>query len=516
MEKEMIVSSTGNTVEVALLEDGALVEIHRQRSTDQFTVGDVFVGQVTRVTAPLNAAFVDIGHKKDAFLHYTDLGPKVRSLQKFAKTTAAGKNPTAQLDNFVMEPEIVKTGKIDEVFKKKDIIMTQVLKEPISTKGPRLSCEITIPGRFLVMTPFNDSVAVSKKISTSEERKRLHVLIESIRPKNFGVIVRTAAEGKGVSELLEEVEILTAKWETIYEAAKTAKAPAKLLSEVDKTTGLLRDLLTPDFSRIVVDDKDLFETVRKYVTEISPKKANIVQLHKGPKPIFDHYSITKQIKSSFGKTATMPSGAYIVIEHTEAMHTIDVNSGNKMPSQNQAEAVLKINMEAAEEIARQLRLRDIGGIIVIDFIDMRDAEHRKEVASAMRKAMKNDRAQHTVLPLSKFGLMQITRQRVRPEVKITTAEKCPTCNGTGKINATILLTDDIERDLNFIMEARPKAKLKLKVHPYVAAYLKRGMPSTQMKWYLKYYRWLQIVQDGDFPITTYKFFDADDEEIKMS
>jgi ribonuclease G len=515
VEKEMIVSSSGKTVEVALLENSKLVEIHRQRATDQFTVGDVFIGQIKRVTAPLNAAFVDIGHKKDAFLHYTDLGPRVRSLQKFYQSTVNGKNNTAKLDKFKFEPEIVKTGKIDEVFKRRQVVLAQVLKEPISTKGPRLSCEITIPGRYLVITPFNETVAVSKKISTSEERKRLQLLVESIRPKNFGVIVRTAAEGKGVGDLLEEIELLSKKWKTIYDAAKTAKAPAKLLSEVDKTTGLLRDLLTPDFSRIVVDDKDLFETVKAYVSDVAPKKVNIVHLHKGNKPVFDANGITKQIKSSFGKTATMSSGAYIVIEHTEAMHTIDVNSGNKMPSQNQAEAVLKINLESADEIARQLRLRDIGGIIVVDFIDMRDAEHRKKLVTAMRKAMKNDRAQHTILPLSKFGLMQITRQRVRPEVKITTAEKCPTCNGTGKVNATILLTDEIERALNFIMESRPKAKLKLKVHPFIAAYLKRGLPSLQMKWYLKHYRWLQILEDNDFPVTSFKFYDGEEDEIKL-
>ncbi|NJC26176.1 Rne/Rng family ribonuclease [Neolewinella antarctica] len=512
----MIISSTGSAVEVALIENGRLVEIHKQKATDQFTVGDVFIGKVKRVSAPMNAAFVDIGHKKDAFLHYTDLGPRVRSLQKFYGSVAGKKLQTANLTEFKMEPEIVKTGKIDEVLKRKQTVITQVLKEPISTKGPRLSCEITIPGRYIVITPFNQTVAVSKKISTSEERKRLLVLVESIRPPNFGVIVRTAAQGKGVGDLLEEVDLLMAKWEEIYEAAKTAEAPAKLLSEVDKTTGLLRDLLTADFSKIVVDDKALFESARKYVSDISgANRANIVQLHKGSKPIFDAHGVTKQIKSSFGKTASLPSGSYVVIEHTEAMHTIDVNSGNKMPSQNQAEAVFKVNMECAEEIARQLRLRDIGGLIVIDFIDMRDAEHRKQLVAIMRKAMKNDRAQHTVLPLSKFGLMQITRQRVRPEVNITTAEKCPTCNGTGKVNATILLTDDIERDLNFIMESRPKAKLKLKVHPFIAAYLKRGMPSMQMKWYLKYYRWPQIVQDNDFPVTSFKFYDGDDEEIKL-
>ncbi len=511
----MIVSATGKAVEIALIEDGKLVEIHKQGSTDNFTVGDVFLGKINRITPALNAAFVDIGHKKDAFLHYTDLGPNVRTLQKFAELSVEGKLKFTSLDKFRQEPEIVKTGKIDQVFDKKQFVLAQVLKEPISTKGPRLSCEITIPGRYLVITPFSDVIAVSKKISTSEERKRLQVLIESIKPKNFGVIVRTAAEGRSVSDLHEEINMLTGRWEQICKELKNAKPPLKLLSELDKTSSLIRDLLTDSFNRIVIDDKDIYESVKAYLKDIAPDLVNIVSFHKGTRPVFDVYSVTKQIKSSFGKTATMASGAYIIIEHTEAMHVIDVNSGNKMPNQNQADAALKVNMEAAEEIARQLRLRDIGGIIIVDFIDMRDAEHRKELVTAMRKFMKNDRAQHTVLPLSKFGLLQITRQRVRPEVKITTAEKCPTCNGTGKINASILLTDDIERDLDIIMESRPKAKLKLRVHPYVAAFLRKGFPNQQMKWYMKYYRWMQILPDGDLPLTTYKWYDEKDDEIRL-
>lgn len=511
----MIISAAGKNVEIALIENGKLVEIHRQKPTDNFTVGDVFWGKIKRVTPALNAAFVDIGHKKDAFLHYTDLGPKVRTLQKFAELTANGKLKYSTLGKFRPEPEIVKTGKIDQVFDKKDMVLAQILKEPISTKGPRLSCEITIPGRYLVITPFSEVVAVSKKISTSEERKRLQVLVESIKPKNFGVIVRTAAEGKPVGELLEEVNNLMGRWDQICQQLRTVKPPFKLLSELDKTNSLLRDLLTENFNRVVVDDKETYDGVKDYLSDIAPDMLNILTHHKGNRPVFDVYGVTKQIKHSFGKTATMASGAYIVIEHTEAMHVVDVNSGNKMPSQNQAEAVLKINLEAAEEVARQLRLRDIGGIIIIDFIDMRDAEHRKSLVTAMRKFMKPDRAQHTVLPLSKFGLMQITRQRVRPEVKITTAEKCPSCNGTGKINASILLTDDIERDLNIIMAARPKAKLKLKVHPYVAAFLRKGIPNQQVKWYLAHYRWIKIIPDADFPLTTYKWFDEKDDEIRL-
>ncbi|MEM6395232.1 MAG: Rne/Rng family ribonuclease [Bacteroidota bacterium] len=515
MEKEMIVYATGKAVEIALMENGKLTEIHKQKATDNFTVGDVFWGKIKRINAPLNAAFVDIGHKKDAFLHYTDLGPKVRTLQKWASLASNGRLKAKGIDNFRPEKEIVKTGRIDQVFERRQNVLAQVLKEPISTKGPRLSCEITLPGRFLVITPFSDAVAVSKKISTSEERKRLKLIIDSIKPKNFGVIVRTAAEGRNTAELLEEVNKLVGKWDTIKEQLKTGKPPIKLLSEIDKTSSLLRDLLTDNFNRIVIDDRELFEKVKAYLQKIAPDKVKLLQLHKSNRPIFDVCGVTKQIKSSFGKTATMASGAYIVIEHTEAMHVIDVNSGNKMPSKDQAEAVLKINMEAAEEIARQMRLRDIGGIIIVDFIDMRDGDHRKKLVTAMRKFMKKDRAQHTVLPLTKFGLMQITRQRVRPEVKITTDEKCPSCNGTGKINASILLTDEIDRDLNLIMEAQPKAKLKLRLHPYAAAFLKKGIPNQQMKWYMKYYSWLKIIPDADYPITTYKFFDKNDDEVRL-
>lgn len=516
MEKELIINATPTEVEIALLENSKLVELHYQKTNNNFSVGDIFLGRIKRLMPGLNAAFVDIGHKKDAFLHYTDLGPKLRSLVKYTNGAISGSINTFRLDNFKLEPEIVKTGKIDQVLNKREHVLVQILKEPISTKGPRLSCEITIPGRYLVLTPFNDVVAVSKKIANAEERKRLQNLVESIKPKHFGVIVRTAAEGKKVADLHEELSIMLNKWEEIYKQLPKARAPLKLMSELDKTSSILRDLLSDSFNRIVVNDKQLYQSIRNYLESISPEQVKILALHKSNKPIFEAFGITRQIKSSFGKTATMPSGAYVVIEGTEAMHVIDVNSGHKMSSQNQEEAVLRVNMEAAEEIARQLRLRDIGGIIIIDFIDMKNNEHRKELMKAMKHHMKKDRAQHTILPLSKFGLMQITRQRVRPEVKINTSEVCPTCNGTGKINASILLLDDIERDLNFIIQSQIKSKIKLQVHPYVEAFLKKGFPNTQMKWYMKYQKWIRIQPNNDFHLTKYRFFDENEDEIRLS
>lgn len=516
LEKELIINSTPTEVEIALLEDKRLVEIHYQKTNTNFTVGDIFLGRIKKLMPGLNAAFVDIGHKKDAFLHYTDLGPKLNSILKFTSDAINEKLPTHLLDNFEIQPEIIKTGKIDQVLKKRQPILIQVLKEPISTKGPRLSCEITIPGRYLVLTPFSDVVAVSKKIGNSEERQRLQVLVESIKPKNFGLIVRTAAEGKKVADLHEELRIMLSKWEQVYNQLRKAEPPMKLLSELDKASSILRDLLSNSFHKIVVNDKELYHNVRNFMQSIAPDQMKIVSHHRSSKPVFEAYGINRQIKSSFGKTATMSSGAYLVIEHTEAMHVIDVNSGHKMISGDQAQAVLNVNLESAEEIARQLRLRDIGGIIIVDFIDMRNADHRRQLVKAMKDHMKKDRAQHTILPLSKFGLMQITRQRVRPEVKINTAEECPTCKGSGKINPSILLTDSIERDLEFIVQSRPHSKLHLEVHPYVDAFLKKGFINMQRRWAFKYSKWIRITNNGDFHLNEYRFFDGNEDEIRLN
>lgn len=516
MEKELIINSTPTEVEIALLENSKLVELHFQKTNNNFTVGDIFLGKVRKLMPGLNAVFVDIGHKKDAFLHYTDLGPKLKSLIKYTNGSVSGGLTTPMLDNFKFEPEIIKTGKVDQVLKKRQPLLVQILKEPISTKGPRLSCEITIPGRYLVLTPFSNIVAVSKKLGNTEERKRLQTLGESIKPKNFGLIIRTAAEGKKVADLHEELRLMVSKWEDIYTQMRKNQPPMKLLSELDKASSILRDVLNDSFNRIVVNDRELYDNIKHFLGSIAPDAVKIVNFHKSNKPIFDTYGISRQIKASFGKTATMASGAYLVIEHTEAMHVVDVNSGPKTPSSNQEEAVLRVNLEAADEIARQLRLRDIGGIIIVDFIDMRNAEHRKMLLKAVRDAMKKDRAQHTILPLSKFGLMQITRQRVRPEVKINTAEVCPVCEGAGKVNATILLTDDIERDLEFIIQSRPNSKILIKAHPYVCSYLKKGLwNSFPVKWYKKYYKWITVLADEDFHINQYRFFDGNDDEIRL-
>jgi len=511
----MIINATSNGVEIALLENKKLVELHHEKADAKFAVGDLYLGKVKKLIPGLNAAFIDVGFEKDAFLHYTDLSPYVRSILKFTQAAIQDKSDeVADFSKFQPEPEIIKTGKINEVIKGKPEILVQILKEPIAAKGPRLSCEISLPGRCVVITPFNDIVAVSKKIHSSEERKRLQKIIDSIKPKNFGVIVRTAAEGKNTAELHEDLSQLIATWKMIQQNLKGASAPVKILSEQDKTTSILRDLLTEDFNKIVINDRNVYNDTRSYIQKIAPEKADIVTSHLNGTPIFDQFGITKQVKAAFGKTVNLPSGAYLIIEHTEALHVIDVNSGYKSVSNNQEENALATNLEAAEEIARQLRLRDIGGIIVVDFIDMKLPDNKRKLQEAMDGFMKIDRAKHAVLPISKFGLMQITRQRMRPEVAINTSEICPSCNGTGKVSPTLLLIDEIETRLNYLVTHQHK-NLTIVVHPILYSHLTKGFFSIKWKWNRKYKTRIRVKPNSDYYITEFHFFDDHEEEIKF-
>ncbi len=517
MNKELIINAGPTGVEIAFLEDKKLVELHNEITNASFAVGDLYLGKVKKLIPGLNAAFVDVGFEKDAFLHYTDLSPYVRSILKFTQLAMNDKEPNGfDFAKFHSEPEIVKTGKINEVLNGKPHVLVQILKEPIAAKGPRLSCELSLPGRFVVLTPFNEIVAVSKKIHSSEERKRLHKIVEAIRPKNFGVIVRTAAEGKSTAELHQDLLALEETWKTIKTNLKGAVAPVRILSEENKTTSILRDLLSADFNRVVVNDKNLFGVTQSYIQRIAPDKTDIVTLYQNNGlPIFDQFGVTKQVKSSFGKTVNLPSGAYLIIEHTEALHVIDVNSGYKSVSNNQEDNALETNLEAAEEIARQLRLRDLGGIIVIDFIDMKLPDNKRKVQEAMEGYMKSDRAKHSVLPISKFGLLQVTRQRMRPEVNINTSENCPACNGTGKISSTLLLEDEIEKRLHYLITHAHK-NLTLVVHPIVYSYLTKGFfTSIIKKWKRKYKTNLKAQSNTNYHLIEFKFFNEHEEEIKF-
>lgn len=516
MIKELIIDSSPNGATIALLQDKQLVELHKEQNTNNYTVGDIYLGKIKKIMPGLNAAFVDVGYEKDAFLHYLDLGPQVQSLLKLTKQVRSGGYQSKLLDKLKLETDIDKGGKISEVLQKGLVIPVQIAKEPISTKGPRLSADLSIAGRYVVLVPFSEVISISKKIKSNTERLRLRKIVESIKPKHFGVIIRTVSEGKGVTELQKDLLDLIAKWETLITKLPSVEPSKKILGEIDRTSTILRDILNSDFQSIYVNDNGMYEEVRSYVHEISPDLESIVRLHKHRDPIFEHYGIEKQIKGAFGKTVNLAGGAYLVIEHTEALHVIDVNSGNRTANkENQEQNALQVNKEAAREIARQLRLRDMGGIVVIDFIDMHKPTNRKELFDYLRGEMSHDRAKHTILPPSKFGLVQITRQRVRPEMNIVTSEVCPTCHGTGAVRPSILLLDDIENNFNYILMEQNEKNITLCVHPYIEAYIKKGVYTRQMKWYFKYKQWIKVKSNPSYQLTEFRFFSSKDEEIKL-
>jgi len=514
VSSDLIIDVTPSEIVIALLENRKLVELTREKSGARFAVGDIYLGKVKKIMPSLNAAFIDVGYEKDAFLHYLDMGPQFATLNKFLRIVSSRKNKISSISKIQSEPDINKEGKVNELLKVGQKILVQVSKEPISTKGPRLTSEISLAGRNLVIMPFSDKVSVSQKIKTTEEKNRLKRLVQSIKPRKYGVIVRTVAEGKKVAELDQELRGLVDKWETTFNKLSRVNAPALIIGEMDRTTALLRDIYHPDFNSIIVNDQSVCNEITGYIGSIQPDKKKIVKFYNGRAPIFEHYGIEKQIKASFGKTVSFKDGAYLIVEHTEAFHVIDVNSGNRAKvGMDQETNALEVNLSACNEIARQLRLRDMGGIIVIDFIDMHVAANRQKVYEHMKEIMAADRTKHNILPLSKFCLMQITRQRVRPVESIETAENCPTCKGSGKIMPTILFADEIDGKVKYILKDLNKSKLLLKLHPYSAAYLTKGLKSIRTQWFLKYFRWVKIEANNSYSYLEYHFYDENMEEI---
>ena len=515
MSAELFVDVAPNELTIALLENKRLVELRKEQSNVQFAVGDIYLGKIKKIMPGLNAAFIDIGYEKDAFLHYLDLGSQIKTLQKYVSQVIAKKGASA-LHKFKPEDDIDKNGTIGQVLTVGQEILVQIAKEPISTKGPRLTSEISIAGRNLILIPFSDKVSVSQKILQPEERSRLKRLLLSIKPKNCGVIIRTVAEGKRVAELDKELRTLTKRWEDSVTRLKEAKAPSLIVGEIGRTSAFLRDLFNPSFHAVYVNNQEIFREMKDYIELIAPGREKIIKLHSDEVSLFDKYGIEKQLKSAFGKTVSFKSGAYLIIEHTEALHVIDVNSGIRSKSaSNQETNALEVNMAAAEEIARQLRLRDMGGIIVVDFIDMQDPEHRQSVFEKMKEAMDSDRTKHNILPLSKFGLMQITRQRVRPEMHIETSEKCPSCLGAGVITPAINLIDNIENSLRFAVEQLKLKKMTLWVHPYLYAFIKKGILSKAIKWKWQLSFGIKVIPSDSLTFLEYKITDVNNKKVDL-
>jgi ribonuclease G len=516
--KDLIINAGDTEVTLALLEEKQLIELNKEKRNIQFSVGDIYLGKVKKIMPGLNAAFINVGYDRDAFLHYLDLGAQFRTLHKYYSTAVQKKGRINPVSKFKPESDIDKDGKISDVLTTGQTVIVQITKEPISTKGPRLASEISIAGRNLVLMPYSDKVSVSSKIESVEEKNRLKTLVHSIKPRNYGVIVRTVAEGKKVAVLDAELRELVNKWESAFFAlTKDTKTPRLFIGEMNRTSTILRDMLNVSFNSIHINDAVLAEEIRNYVREIAPEKEKILKFYKGNIPIFDHFGVSKQIKSLFGRTVSFKHGAYLIIEHTEALHVIDVNSGNRSRTGNDQEAnALEVNLEAAAEIARQLRLRDMGGIIVIDFIDMQTSENKQQLFDRMKEVMSTDRTKHNILPLTKFGIMQITRQRVRPEMNILTDEKCPACRGTGEVKPSILFTDDIERSLSFIVDKIKTRKLLLNVHPFVAAYLTKGLFPAYRKLNRKYRISLKVQAVESYNMLEYHIFDRYENEIDLA
>ena len=515
MDKELIIRSSSEDVDFALLKDGKLIELHKEEESNDFSVGDVFIAKIRKAVPGLNAAFVNVGYEKDAFLHYHDLGPKLPSLLKFTKSVSTGKLKDFSLKNFPFEKDIDKNGSIADVLKSNQSLLVQIVKEPISTKGPRISSELSIAGRYIVLVPFSDRISISQKIESKEEKDRLKRLVKSITPKGFGIIVRTVAEGKKVAELDKDLQNLLSRWTAMCKKLHKAHQPSKVLGEMNKASSMLRDIFNDTFTSIHVDEETLYYQIKDYVQEIAPNKESIVKLYQSNVPIFEKHGIERQIKTSFGKTVSMSKGAYLIIEHTEALHVIDVNSGNRSnKANNQEDTALEVNLIAASEIARQLRLRDMGGIIVVDFIDMTSAENRQQLFNHLRDEMSDDRAKHKILPPSKFGLIQITRQRVRPEMNIETREENPDgiVNGA-EIEAPIGLVQKINHDLELLLKKDYK-KLTLNTHPFIAAFLTKGFPSVRSKWFFEHKKWVKVLPRDAYTYLEYHFFDKNGKQIK--
>ncbi len=517
MKSEVIIDVQPKEISIALLEDQKLVEFQQEARTENFAVGNIYLAKVRKLMPGLNACFVNVGHEKDAFLHYLDLGSHYFALEKFTDIILAGKHKPLMSKIPAGLPILEKEGQIQNTLKQGQEILVQVVKEPINTKGPRLTSEISFAGRYLVLIPFANKINVSTKIKSDAERVRLKQIVNAVKPQNYGVIIRTVAEGKNNAEIENELRILIKRWEdTIELATKVKQRPACIFEETSRTVGMIRDLFNLSYENIIINDEQVYKEIKDYVGLIAPESINIVKLYNGAVPIFDNYSVTKQIKASLGRVITYKHGAYMIIEQTEALHVIDVNSGNRSKSPDGQEAnALDVNLGAADEIARQLRLRDIGGIIVIDFIDMSLAENRQKLYERMCQNMQSDRAKHNILPLSKFGLMQITRQRVRPAMNVSVEEECPTCGGTGKIKSSLLFVDMIEHKIEIMSKYMKGKKFYLHLHPFVESYINKGVFSRKLLWKFKYGFSLNIIPNQKLSFLEYKFYDNKQSEINL-
>jgi ribonuclease G len=516
MKNQIIIHAAGKQTRIALLENGELAQLFIESPENQRTVGDIYLAEVRKVMGGIRAAFIDMNTPKDAFLHFSDLGEHLDDyLVMLNGKEVLAKESMAKLADIRASKDPNQTNKsgtnteeqnlLGNMLKPGQKVLVQIVKEPIGSKGPRVSTNISIAGRFLVLIPMGDYVAVSKRIKSYKERRVLRQTVADLLPDGFGVIVRTVAEGQDSKMIEEDLKDVLEKWNNIMKDVHTAKPPALLHRDLEMTESLVRDLFAKDFDRILVDDPKMHKSLRSYVSKIAPSMLPNIELYKGSGHIFDHMRIMQDVESVFSPRVKMPSGGYLIFEQTEAMYVVDVNSGRYAAKKAQEDNSLKTNLEAAREIAKQLRLRDIGGIIVVDFIDLRDDVNRKKVYDELKKEFRKDRAKTNLLPMSDFGLVQITRQRIRPSVVKSVSRVCPMCGGGGSIVSQNTLLSDIEAWLHKFKNATRYRSVDLLINPYMKGMLAKGWVSQHFKWMMKYRLRIGLIEDQTLSMNDYKF-----------
>ena len=528
MTKEIIINSSTTQTRVAITEDGNLVDFFVDYPENRRMVGDIYLGKVARVLPGIKAAFVDIGMKHDAFLHFSDIGESTQRFQDIiGDDSDVDEDDEDEKENKVQPnvPNPPHTAEpqsrfrrddrqnpvIQKLHKGQDIII-QITKEPVSNKGVRVSSSVSLPGRFCVLLPFDGKIGVSKKISDFKERRRLRSIARSILPKNYGLIIRTVAKNQTEESLKDDLKNLVKTWEEIETTVKSEKPPALIYQDLSTTSSVIRDLFTPDISKVFIDSKKLHKQIKNYVQLVQPQLAEKIEYFRSTNGIFDSFKVEEQIKTLMGRKVPLPSGGYLIIEHTEAMVVIDVNSGRYAKSKEQELNSLKTDLEAAREITRQMRLRDVGGIIVIDFIDLEEDKNRKKIYDELRKEFRKDRAKVSVLPMSDFGLVQITRQRIRQNILQAMKEVCPYCMGTGLLTKHSHVVYDLEEWIKKFKKRSKERSILVKCHPSVAAKLKEGTVKSLFKLQLKYFIKLKLVEDQGMPVGQIKFFSAKTEK----
>jgi ribonuclease G len=510
MVKEIIINSTSTQTRVAITEDGNLADFFVDYPENRRMVGDIYLGRIARVLPGIRAAFIDIGMKHDAFLHFSDIGERTQQLQDMLgdeDSDLDDEDENGSPSNQT-KTEIKRTEPQVPTLKKGQEILIQVIKEPVSNKGVRVTSSVSLPGRFCVLLPYDNKVGISKKIYDFKERKRLRYIARQIVPENYGLIIRTVAQKQDEEILKDDLKNLMKTWERIEKEAKTQNPPALVYQDLNTTVSVIRDLFNSDISKIFVDSKKLHKEIKNYLEFVQPAIAEKVELYKSTYGIFNTFKVEEQIKTLMGRKVPLPSGGYLVIEHTEAMVVIDVNSGRYAKSKDQELNSLKTDLEASREIARQLRLRDIGGIIVIDFIDLEDEKNRKKVYDELKKEFRKDRAKVSVLPMSDFGLIQITRQRIRQNIVQAIKEVCPECHGTGLSTKSSHLVYDLE---SWLKKFRRKSRVRsiiLKCHPSTAAKIREGKVKSLFKLQIKYLTKITLKEDSSISPDTFEFLSA--------